>query len=77
MKDIRLPIFGVKGSALLHVNIEINGTPVDFVIDTGSDITVITIDQMRRLGFGLSDLKPSEDPLSIGCARVEFKVKGF
>jgi len=39
-----------------HLNIEINGTPVEFVVDTGASGIVITLDDAERVGLAPEDL---------------------
>ncbi|XP_042866039.1 uncharacterized protein LOC122249337 [Penaeus japonicus] len=52
-----IDIITVDESYLPHVEIELEGIPVLFVVDTGSNLTSICRKQMTVLGFEESDLK--------------------
>jgi aspartyl protease family protein len=40
-----------------RIRAEANGTPVEFLVDTGATITVLSYSDARRLGFGERDLR--------------------
>lgn len=40
-----------------HVDAEVNGTPVRFLVDTGASTTVLTLRDAERAGIGITGLK--------------------
>lgn len=40
-----------------HLTLDINGTPIDFLVDTGASQVVLTQDDARKLGFDPANLR--------------------
>lgn len=50
-----------NSDGLFYVSAEVNGAPIRFVIDTGSDDIVLTRRDARRAGIDVSNLEFSDD----------------
>lgn len=60
-----------SGNGLFYVNAVVNGAPVRFIVDTGSNIVVLTRSDATRIGLSTSTAQPTALQTVGGATRMQ------
>lgn len=77
--DETIDMISVEGHVIPHVQIELEGLPVRFVVDTGCQCSSITKRQMKILGYEATDLEVTGDApcRTLGHLLLDVKINAY